>query len=112
MEKSKSAIARATAQATTWGLAKVGGADKVHSEQKLTGDGVRVAVLDTGHRHPDLAGKLAGDDPGGWIESTPTANRYRGPYRMTAATTAPTSRAPSPAATPPARRSVSHPTPT
>ncbi|MGP4087376.1 S8 family serine peptidase [Streptomyces sp. KR55] len=75
VDKSKSAVARATAQATTWGLAKIG-ADKVHSEQKLTGDGVRVAVLDTGIdiNHPDLAGKLASDDPddpvhpGGWIE--------------------------------------------
>ncbi|WP_053764206.1 S8 family serine peptidase [Streptomyces sp. AS58] len=70
-----SAVARATAQAATWGVTKIG-ADRVHSERKLTGDGVRVAVLDTGidMNHPDLAGKLADDGsddparPGAWIE--------------------------------------------
>lgn len=85
VERSKSDIARATAQATTWGLAKIG-ADKVHSEQKLTGDGVRVAVLDTGIdiKHPDLAGKLAGEDPddathpGGWIEFDADGNPVPG----------------------------------
>ncbi|MFF8883539.1 S8 family serine peptidase [Streptomyces flaveolus] len=74
-EKSDKAIARATAQPSTWGLAKIG-ADKVHSDEKITGDGVRVAVLDTGidADHPDIAGKLASTDPadpshpGGWIE--------------------------------------------
>ncbi|MGW0222803.1 S8 family serine peptidase [Streptomyces tendae] len=75
VDKSAEAVARATAQQTTWGLSKIG-ADKVHSEQKITGEGVRVAVLDTGidAAHPDLAGKLATADPsdpahpGGWIE--------------------------------------------
>ncbi|GGT29201.1 hypothetical protein GCM10010254_57300 [Streptomyces chromofuscus] len=75
VDQSASAVAAATEQPTTWGLARVG-ADKVHSERNLTGDGVRVAVLDTGidASHPDLAGKLTSDDandpthPGGWIE--------------------------------------------
>ncbi|MBJ6636191.1 S8 family serine peptidase [Streptomyces sp. I5] len=74
-EKSAAAVARATAGATTWGLAKIG-ADKAQDDRKLTGAGVRVAVLDTGIdiAHPDLSGKLAGADsadpahPGGWIE--------------------------------------------
>ncbi|MDH2428313.1 S8 family serine peptidase [Sphaerisporangium sp. TRM90804] len=65
----------ATAGDSAWGVAKIG-ADRVLSERGLTGDGVRVAVLDTGVdiAHPDLAGKLATDDasdpahPGGWIE--------------------------------------------
>ncbi|KAB8189811.1 S8 family serine peptidase [Nonomuraea phyllanthi] len=57
-----------------WGIAKIG-ADKAQSAG-FTGKGVRVAVLDTGidATHPDLAGKLATDDPsdpkhpGGWME--------------------------------------------
>ncbi|MEV0388938.1 S8 family serine peptidase [Nonomuraea sp. NPDC050643] len=68
----------ATAQATTWGVAKIG-ADRVSAEHGLTGKGVRVAVLDTGidAAHPDLAGRLVTDDaadprhPGGWIEFGP-----------------------------------------
>ncbi|MDX3854851.1 S8 family serine peptidase [Streptomyces sp. AK02-01A] len=69
----------AVAEPTTWGLAKIG-ADRVQSERKVTGEGVRVAVLDTGVdiAHPDLAGKLATDKasdpsyPGGWIEFSGT----------------------------------------
>ncbi|UBU17487.1 S8 family serine peptidase [Nonomuraea gerenzanensis] len=69
------APARLSAGATTWGVAKIG-ADRVHSERGLTGEGVRVAVLDTGIdvTHPDLKGKLVSADaadpkaPGGWIE--------------------------------------------
>ncbi|MEO3807700.1 S8 family serine peptidase [Sphaerisporangium sp. B11E5] len=63
---------------TTWGIKKIG-ADRVRGERGLTGEGVRVAVLDTGVdiTHPDLAGKLVTDDaadpyfPGGWIEFGP-----------------------------------------
>ncbi|WP_344056441.1 S8 family serine peptidase, partial [Sphaerisporangium rubeum] len=63
---------------TTWGIEKIG-ADRVRSERGLTGEGVRVAVLDTGVdiTHPDLTGRLATDDaadpyfPGGWIEFGP-----------------------------------------
>ncbi|TWD73125.1 Tol biopolymer transport system component [Kribbella amoyensis] len=65
----------AAAEDVTWGLAKIG-ADRVQTERGLTGDGVRVAVLDTGIdiTHPDLAGKLVSadaadpDHPGGWLE--------------------------------------------
>ncbi|MFC5831836.1 S8 family serine peptidase [Nonomuraea insulae] len=65
----------ASAQPTTWGIAKIG-ADRVVKERGLTGKGVRVAVLDTGIdiTHPDLKGKLVSDadadpkHPGGWIE--------------------------------------------
>ncbi|MFC4534130.1 S8 family serine peptidase [Sphaerisporangium dianthi] len=80
----------------TWGLTKIG-ADRVRSERKLDGHGVRVAVLDTGVdiSHPDLTGKLATDDaadpahPGGWIEfaedgtpvpSTPHDSAYHGTH--------------------------------
>jgi subtilisin family serine protease len=65
----------AKAGESTWGIAKIG-ADRVRSERGITGDGVRVAILDTGIDvdHPDLTGKLVTDDtsdpshPGGWIE--------------------------------------------
>ncbi|MFF3444057.1 S8 family serine peptidase [Streptosporangium sp. NPDC002721] len=63
---------------SAWGIEKIG-ADRVREERGLTGDGVRVAVLDTGVdiAHPDLTGKLVTDDasdpsyPGGWIEFGP-----------------------------------------
>ncbi|MEU8379430.1 S8 family serine peptidase [Streptosporangium sp. NPDC048865] len=63
---------------SAWGIEKIG-ADRVREERGLTGDGVRVAVLDTGVDigHPDLTGKLVTDDasdpsyPGGWIEFGP-----------------------------------------
>jgi len=59
----------------TWGLAKIEAA-RVWNELGFTGQGVRVAVLDTGVdiSHPDLAGKLHSDNPGdptypgGWAE--------------------------------------------
>ncbi|MFF5247742.1 S8 family serine peptidase [Streptosporangium sp. NPDC000095] len=68
----------AKAGESTWGIEKIG-ADRVREERGLTGDGVRVAVLDTGVdiAHPDLTGKLVTDDasdpsyPGGWIEFGP-----------------------------------------
>ncbi len=117
-EKSAAAVARATAGATTWGLAKIG-ADKAQDDRKLTGAGVRVAVLDTGIdiAHPDLSGKLAGADsadpahPGAGSSSTPKGARSRAPCRTTAPTTAPTSPAPSRAATPPAPGSAWRPAP-
>ena len=64
---------------STWGIEKIG-ADDIHSELGVTGTGVRVAVLDTGvdASHPDIAGKLATDDPadpaypGGWMEFSET----------------------------------------
>lgn len=63
------------ADSYTWGLDRIG-ADRVHQELGLTGDGVRVAVLDTGVdiTHPDLAGRMVTTDPddptfpGGWME--------------------------------------------
>ncbi|MBM7786482.1 S8 family serine peptidase [Tenggerimyces flavus] len=84
------------AAAATWGLSKIG-ADRVQAERGLTGEGVRVAVLDTGidPAHPDLAGKLVTDDPndpefpGGWIEfdddgqpihSTPHDSSFHGTH--------------------------------
>ncbi|MGJ6968623.1 S8 family serine peptidase [Streptosporangium sp. G11] len=68
----------AKAGESAWGIEKIG-ADRVREERGLTGDGVRVAVLDTGVDigHPDLTGKLVTDDasnpsyPGGWIEFGP-----------------------------------------
>ncbi|GAA1558498.1 S8 family serine peptidase [Kribbella lupini] len=68
-------VAKAQTDDSTWGLAKIG-ADRVQTERGLTGDGVRVAILDTGIdiTHPDLAGKLVSTDqsdpehPGGWLE--------------------------------------------
>ncbi|MGW3246238.1 S8 family serine peptidase [Streptomyces sp. NPDC001070] len=78
-EKPATASRAAAAEASTWGLTKIG-VDKVRAEQGPTGKGVRVAVLDTGvdFDHPDLAGKLATDDaadpahPGGWLEFSAT----------------------------------------
>lgn len=74
-EKDVKAARAAAAGASTWGLTKIG-VDKLRAEQGPTGEGVRVAVLDTGVdiSHPDLAGKLTTDDakdpahPGGWLE--------------------------------------------
>lgn len=59
----------------TWGLDKIQ-ANRVWDELGFTGEGVRVAVLDTGVdiNHPDIAGKMYSDNPGdptypgGWIE--------------------------------------------
>lgn len=84
------------AASVTWGLQKIG-ADRVQNERGLTGEGTRVAVLDTGIdlAHPDLAGKLVTDDandpafPGGWIEfddsgqpvqSTPHDSSFHGTH--------------------------------
>lgn len=88
--------ADAPREAATWGLERIG-ADVVQEEYGLTGEGVRVAVLDTGvdAAHPDLAGKLVTDDPsdpshpGGWLEfsrtgepvaSTPHDSDYHGTH--------------------------------
>ncbi|WP_432938268.1 S8 family serine peptidase [Kribbella sp. CA-253562] len=68
-------VATTATDDTTWGLTKIG-ADRVQNERGLTGEGVRVAILDTGidPNHPDLAGKLVSADPndpehpGGWLE--------------------------------------------
>ncbi|WP_440085060.1 S8 family serine peptidase [Streptosporangium sp. LJ11] len=70
--------AKAKEGESAWGIEKIG-ADRVRKERGLTGDGVRVAVLDTGVdiAHPDLTGKLVTDNasdpsyPGGWIEFGP-----------------------------------------
>lgn len=59
----------------TWGLDRIG-ASRVWNELGLDGSGVRVVTLDTGVaiNHPDLAGKMATDNPadpkfpGGWME--------------------------------------------
>ncbi|MFI5610180.1 S8 family serine peptidase [Amycolatopsis sp. NPDC051903] len=88
--------ARRTGETATWGVQKIG-ADRVQRERGLTGEGVRVAILDTGidAGHPDLAGKLVTDDPsdpehpGGWLEfgedgrpvhSTPHDSAYHGTH--------------------------------
>ncbi|MDX2706604.1 S8 family serine peptidase [Streptomyces sp. PA03-6a] len=78
-DKDAKATRAAAAAPSTWGLTKIG-VDKVRAEQGPTGQGVRVAVLDTGVDigHPDLAGKLTTDDakdpahPGGWLEFSGT----------------------------------------
>ncbi|MFF3950685.1 S8 family serine peptidase [Streptomyces sp. NPDC001902] len=78
-DKDAEATRAAAAAPSTWGLTKIG-VDKVRAEQGPTGEGVRVAVLDTGVDidHPDLAGKLTTDDakdpahPGGWLEFSGT----------------------------------------
>lgn len=57
-----------------WGIERIG-ADRAWDELGVTGAGARVAVVDSGVEpgHPDLAGRLATDDPtdpaypGGWI---------------------------------------------
>lgn len=72
-EHNVSASAPAEPGSQTWGIKKIG-ADRVWSELGLTGDSVKVAVLDTGvdARHPDLADQLFTQDPddptypGGW----------------------------------------------
>lgn len=74
----------------TWGVERIG-ADAVHDELGITGEGVRIAVLDTGVDigHPDLAGKLVTDDPsdpnhpGGWIEFDPSGAPVASPPRDT-----------------------------
>ncbi len=73
-----------TIGAHTWGIDRVR-ADRVWDELGVTGTGVRVAVRDTGvdARHPDIAGRVATDDPadpshpGGWI----AFDTYGTPYR-------------------------------
>lgn len=65
----------------TWGLEKIE-AKRVWDELGVTGNGVRVATLDTGVEitHPDLAGKMVTDDPndpnypGGWMEFDSSGN--------------------------------------
>jgi subtilisin family serine protease len=51
----------ATEQTTPWGIEKVG-ATQVHSTYENTGDGINVAILDTGidYNHPDLDENYAG----------------------------------------------------
>lgn len=65
----------------TWGLERIG-AHRVWTELGLDGSGVRVVTLDTGVaiNHPDLAGKMATDNPadprypGGWMEFDSNGN--------------------------------------
>ena len=76
-----SAQVQATATVESWGIYKIG-ADQVWSQYGVKGEGVRVAVLDTGVdiSHPALQGKLftvsPGDPyyPGGWIEFDSNGN--------------------------------------
>ncbi|MEO3929287.1 S8 family serine peptidase [Micromonosporaceae bacterium B7E4] len=77
-----------TVEDRTWGIDKIG-AHRVWDELGIDGTGVRVAVLDTGVnlRHPDLAGKMATDDPadptypGGWMEWDAVGNPISGTPR-------------------------------
>ncbi|TDE01490.1 S8 family serine peptidase [Jiangella asiatica] len=70
----------------TWGVDRIG-ADRVHDELGIDGSGVRVATIDSGVDigHPDLAGRMATDDPadpahpGGWMEF----DRFGGILRST-----------------------------
>ncbi len=89
IEPTTSAEALTTIQqdgtAVTYGLDKIEAPQAWH-DFEVRGEGVRVAVLDTGidPNHPDIAGRLVGSDlndplyPGGWIsfnsrgEPTPT----------------------------------------
>jgi subtilisin family serine protease/Tol biopolymer transport system component len=79
LDERRAAQAEAADQTWTWGLTKIG-VDRVRDELGLTGEGIRVAVLDTGVdlTHPDLAGKLVTTDPadprhpGGWMEFSAT----------------------------------------
>ncbi len=67
--------AAATVEDRTWGLDRIQ-ATRVQDELGIDGTGIRVATLDTGVdiAHPDLAGRMATDDPadpaypGGWLE--------------------------------------------
>ncbi|HYG60274.1 MAG TPA: S8 family serine peptidase, partial [Symbiobacteriaceae bacterium] len=81
--------AGAAAEGFTWGLEKIQ-ASRVWSEIGATGEGIRVAVLDTGVdiAHPDIAGKMHSDNPGdptypgGWAEFDDAGNLVPGsvPY--------------------------------
>lgn len=72
---------QATTTVESWGIYKIQ-ADQVWSQYGVTGQGVRVAVLDTGVdiSHPALQGKMftvsPGDPyyPGGWIEFDSNGN--------------------------------------
>ena len=63
----------------TWGIERIQ-ADRVWDEFGATGEGVRIATLDTGVdiEHPDLTGKLVTEDitdpwyPGGWMDFSPS----------------------------------------
>lgn len=69
----------------TWGLAKIQ-AERVWQEFGTNGEGIRVAVLDTGvdMAHPDIAGKMHSDNPGdptypgGWVEFDDAGNAVAG----------------------------------